>query len=165
MLACPAFLLGACSKSAPSALKEDTDRVLSNYVEPNKAAALSELAVKAAAGDTADIEAFLAELVPALMQASRADGKGKEAEMMQLLVDWVVFGSELGSASCQVMLYAQKSQQNEESDDVARSAVSVPGDLEELKADASDALRELEAKQDCSKFEKEALGAGKMPGL
>lgn len=100
MLACPAFLLGACSKSAPSALKEDTERVLSNYVEPNKAAALSGLAVKAAAGDTADIEAFLAEPVPALMQASRADGKGKEAEMMQLLVDWVVFGSELGSASC-----------------------------------------------------------------
>lgn len=63
------------------------------------------------------------------------------------------------------MLYAQKSQQNEESDDVALSAVSVPGDLEELKADASDALRELEAKQDRSPFEKEALEAGKMPGL
>lgn len=165
MLACPAVLLCSCGNSAPSALKEDTEKVLSNYIEQNKAAALKELAVKAEAGEVADIEAFLAELMPALMQASRADGGAKEAEVTQLMVDWIVFGSERGSASCQVVLYLLKMQQNKGTGDSAMSAVTIPGDLDDLKSDASDAVKKLEAKQDCSKFEKEALGAGKMLGL
>lgn len=165
ILACPAVLLCSCGNSAPSALKEDTDKVLSNYIEQNKAEALKELAAKAEDGEVADIEAFLAELMPALMRASRAEGGAKEAEMMQLMVDWVAFGSERGSASCQVVLYLLKLQQSKESCDAAMKAATIPGDLEDLKADATDAVKKLEAKQDCSKFEKEALGAGKMLGL
>lgn len=167
MLACPAVLLSSCGDAAPSALKQNTEKVLSTYIQQDKAKDLQALAAKAEAGDARDIEALLTDLSPALMRASRASGGAKEVEMMQLMVDWVAFGAQQNSDACQVLLYLMKVQQSKTSADAALSAAIVPGDLEELKSAASEALKKLENKstEDVTTFEKEALMTAKMLGL
>lgn len=167
ILLCPAILLSSCGDSAPSALKEKTQQVLQASTKPDQARELQTLAQQALGGDPHNIDQFLSELMPIIMQNSKAAGGAQETDMMQLVVDWATYGAERGSTACPIILYIIKLEQAKPHADPSTRAVHIPGDTEAMKQAAAEAVKKLESAktEELNNLDKEALMVGKMLGL